>query len=175
MSDPFYMNNLCNLDTPKGRAYSYINTYNVERAFRDNYTRYEYSFIEFYAEHLCDLSRAFKGDMQMVLLLATVAQVALRADMIVENSGGRVQELPPSRRGITTYRLADVTGIPRETTRRKLTAMEKMGWLTRENNFWCLAYEGDDAKIHQDLADVIDRSFRRAARFYVAVTPLVNS
>ncbi len=32
--------------------------------------------------------------MQMVLLLATVAQVALRADMIVENSGGRVQELP---------------------------------------------------------------------------------
>lgn len=94
MSDPFYMNNLCNLDTPKGRAHLYINTYNVERAFRDNYTRYEYSFIEFYAEHLCDLSRAFKGDMQMVLLLATVAQVALRADMIVENSGGRVQELP---------------------------------------------------------------------------------
>ncbi|MFQ0814645.1 hypothetical protein AVM02_02535 [Brucella anthropi] len=175
MSDSLYVNGVYNIGGPKNRSNSSISTASVERCFRENQTRYEYSFLEFYAEHLCDVSRTFKGDMQMVLLLATIAQVALRADLIVANSGGRVQELPPSRRGITTYRLADVTGIPRETTRRKLTAMEKKGWLVRENNFWCLAYEGESTRIHIDLADVINRSYRRAARFYVTVTPLVDA
>jgi hypothetical protein len=98
----------------------------VEAAFRENYVRYQYCFVEFLAEHLADTSRVFKGDMQMAVLLAIIGQVTLQALLVAETGGRSIDEVPPDRRGITTFRLADATGIPRETVHRKLTAME--GW-----------------------------------------------
>lgn len=162
-------------DVATQQSRRYPSSAEVEAAFTSSYPRYQYSFVELFAEHVADVCRTFNGDMQMAVLLATVGQVTLRAALAAEAADEAIDRLPPERRGITAHRLADATGIPRETTRRKLVAMEKMGWLTREKNFWCLAFVGSDASARIDLAELDERTIKRVARFYAAVAPLVES
>lgn len=145
----------------------------VERALRQNYPRFQYCFVDFLAEQLADMSRSFQGDLQMVVLLATVGQVSLSAAIAAEAGGRSPAELAPERRGMTTNRLADCTGIPRETARRKLIAMEKMGWLTREDNFWYLTTSGEDTVARQALAELDDRALSRTARLYSSLSRLI--
>lgn len=147
----------------------------IEAAFRENYVRYQYCLVDFMAEHLADASRAFKGDMQLAVLLAIIGQVTLQAVTAARASGRTIDDIPPERRGISTFRLADATSIPRETVRRKLVALERMGWLKREENFWFLTFAGADATARHDLAEVDSRSIGRAARFYAGVAPLVSA
>lgn len=131
-------------------------------------------FVDFLAEQLADMSRSFHGDLQVVVLLATVGQVSLSAAIAAEAGGRSPAELAPERRGITTNRLADCTGIPRETARRKLIAMEKMGWLTREDNFWYLTTSGEDTVARQALAALDDRALSRTARLYSSLSRLID-
>lgn len=145
----------------------------VERALRRHYPRYQYCFVDFFAEQLADVSRAFQGDLQMVVLLATIGQVSLSAALAAEAGGRSPTELAPERRGMTTNRLADCTGIPRETARRKLLAMQKMGWLERQDNFWFLNTSGEDTVARQALADLDDRSVSRTARLYATLSRLI--
>lgn len=144
----------------------------VEDVFRQNYARVQYSLVDFLADHLADASRAFGGDMKMVVLLAVLGQmhlgVARAAEAQVHGDG-----LPPGRRGMTTHRLADITGIPRETARRKLTLMEKNGWLVHDGTLWMLAMNGAEAAARADLADLDARGIRRAARLFSTLAPLV--
>ena len=147
----------------------------IDAAFRANYVRFQYLLVDFMAEHLADASRAFKGDMQSAVLIAIIGQVTLQAVTAARAAGRAIDDIPPDRRGISTFRLADATGIPRETVRRKLVAMERIGWLKREENFWFLTFTGEDATARHDLAAVDGRSIGRAARFYAGVTPLVNA
>jgi len=150
-----------------------IRTPDVEAAFRSNYPRYQYCFVDYFAEQLADFSRVFHGDLQMVVLLATIGQISLSAAIAAETGGRAVSELPPERRGMTTHRLADCTGIPRETVRRKLLAMERKGWLVREHNFWFLTPSGDDTVARKDLAGLDDRAIARTARLYTTLARLV--
>lgn len=136
-------------------------------------SRFQYCFVDFLAEQLADMSRSFQGDLQMVVLLATVGQVSLSAAIAAEAGGRSPAELAPERRGMTTNRLADCTGIPRETARRKLIAMEKMGWLTREDNFWYLTTSGEDTVARQALAELDDRALSRTARLYSSLSRLI--
>lgn len=137
--------------------------------------KFQYCFTDFIAEHVADISRTFKGDMQMAVLLAIIGQVSIQAATAAEATGRTIQEMPPERRGITTLRLSEATSIPRETVRRKLAAMEKKGWLTRSENYWLLVINGTVSVARLDLASINTRAIARAARFYAAVTPLIGS
>lgn len=99
----------------------------VEASFREHHVDYQYCFVDFFAEHLSDVSRVFRGDLQMAVLLAIIGQVTLQAITVARRTGRPIEDMPPERRGITTHRLADATGIPRETVRRKLARMEELG------------------------------------------------
>lgn len=145
----------------------------VETALRSSYTSYQYCLVDFLAEHLADASRSFGGDMQKVVLMAIIGQVHLHVVMAAESSRQSTEDFPPERRGILTNRLADVTGISRETTRRKLLELEQKGWLRREHGFWMLALTDEVAVAQHDLSDLDSRGIRRTAAFFVSLTGIV--
>lgn len=156
--------------TPQASGHSIAE---IEAAFNANYERFQYGFVDFMAEHLADISRAFRGDMQIAVLLAIICQVRHQAIIAASASLRTIEDVPPERRGISASRLAAATGIPRETVRRKLVAMERRGWLGREANYWFLTFVDEDAAARLDLVAVDNHSISRAARFFATVMPLV--
>lgn len=126
-------------------------------AFRSRYHDYQYRFVEFFVEHLSDLSRAFGGDLHQMLILAVLGQVHI----------GRARDRTPSATpaGMTSSRLSDVTGIPRETVRRKLADLRERGWVVRTaDGMWQIAVESGRASARNDLGEIDLRSLARVAR-----------
>jgi DNA-binding IclR family transcriptional regulator len=61
--------------------------------------------------------------------------------------------------------LAELTGIPRETVRRKLKSLENRGWVTRvDRRGWRLTLEGDTPVLRTELQDYLRREIRRLVR-----------
>ena len=98
----------------------------LSQSYRDlvekNYPTIQYQFVELLTAHLADCSRTFKGDLQQAVILALIGQVHI--EHYRKNSGDVTNV-----RGISTSRLSDLTGIPRQTVRRKLIAVAKLGWI----------------------------------------------
>lgn len=152
--------------TPKTRE--------VEAALRRHYPQVQYAFVEFVSGHLADVSRVFKGDLQFPVLLAVIGQATIKGHVAATRAGVRLQDIEPRNLGLTAFRLADATGIPRETVRRKLLEMQRRGWLARRGNYWVLVFEGDRAKLLDDLGDLDARGLERLARLFVGVAPWVD-
>ncbi|MFK0298230.1 helix-turn-helix domain-containing protein [Brevundimonas sp. NPDC090276] len=146
----------------------------VAEIFEADYLGYQYRLVEFLAEHLADVSRTFNGDMHAPVILANIGQVSLQATTAARDSGGDLKDTPAERRGMTACRLADVTGIPRETVRRKLVAMAERGWIERQDGYWVLTLAGDEAKVRQDIMPLDRRSLQRAARLYCQLDEVVR-
>ena len=139
----------------------------VRRALAAEYHAYQYRFVEFFIEHLSDVSRAFRGDLQSMIVLALVGQVYLRANAAARERGRDPSDVPPERLSITASRIADVTSIPRETVRRKLQALERRGWIRRNaDGSWRLVADGKTAAAREDLADMDRRAMERVARLF---------
>lgn len=138
----------------------------VRAQFEAHYPVYQYHMVEFITEHLADLSRIFDGDLQEMLVLAIIGQLALRARIA---GLAEADQASPKRieTAITASRLADVTGIPRQTVRRKLKSLEERGWIERRGaaSYQLLVKDGD-APARRDLGAVDQRSVERAARLF---------
>jgi len=147
----------------------------VRSVFEANYLQYQYQFVEFFVEHLSDISRAFRGDLQSMILLALVGQVQMQAMRTAAAAGEDPHALPPERLGITASRLADVTGIPRQTVRRKLEGLERTGWIVRNDEAaWRIAYENGQAVARTDLEELDRRAMDRVARLFCDLEKLVS-
>lgn len=134
--------------------------------FRGDYRNYQYRFVEFFTEHLTDVSRAFAGDLQQAMVLAILGQVRLRA---LRKAVARGEALSPRMQGdgTTASRIADVTGIPRETVRRKLHTLSGKGWIARDDQgLWRIVADADGigTPVRRDLAGVDERALPRIAR-----------
>ena len=164
-------------DAPDRRASSEASpkTRDVEAALRRHYPQVQYAFVEFISGHLADVSRVFKGDLQFPVLLAVIGQTTIKGHAAATRAGVRLQDIDPRSLGLTSFRLADATGIPRETVRRKLLEMQRRGWLERKGNYWTLVFEGDRAKLLDDLGDLDARGLERLARLFVGIAPWVGS
>lgn len=137
----------------------------LEEAFQEDYLRYQYRFVEFFVDHLSDVSRAFGGDLQQMTVLAILGQMRLRARHEAATRGAPPAEAT-GRDGTTASRIADVTGIPRETVRRKLHIMRDKGWIDRgEDGLWRLVAEPgtDRTRARRDLSEVDRRAMRRSS------------
>lgn len=147
----------------------------IRDVFAGNYLDYQYRFVEFFVEHLEDVSRVFRGDLQQMLVLAIIGQVKLRA---VRAAGLMAQDpLPPTlaRDGISASRIADVTAIPRQTVRRKLALLQQRGWVEQlPDNSWTLRHRDGIAGARVDLAEVDQRAIDRVARLFTDLETLVN-
>lgn len=131
--------------------------------FGRNYPAYQYAFVNFLVDHLADLSRSYGGDFQQILILAIIGQRRLDVLRGVERA-----DLPaPEAMAISASRLADVTGIPRETVRRKLEALRRKGWVVQgTDGAWSLVVDegGQDLPVRRDHAELDWRARRRIAR-----------
>lgn len=149
---------------------------NVRAAFTANYRAYQYRFVEFFVDHLADLSRTFQGDLQQMVIIAIIGQVRMRAMATAAATGRDPADLPPERVSITASRIADVTGIPRQTVRRKLMLLEKRGWIERSPaSAWSLVMHGQDAPARLDLAAVDQRAIARIARLFAELETIVDA
>lgn len=146
----------------------------VEAALRRNYPQVQYAFVEFVSGHLADVSRTFKGDLQFPVLLAVIGQATLKGHIAATKAGVRPQDIEPRRLGLTSFRLADATGISRETVRRKLLEMQRRGWLARHGNYWVIVFDEDRAKLLDDLGDLDARGLERLARLFTGIAPWVD-
>ncbi|MFO1090029.1 MAG: hypothetical protein U1E46_10700 [Hyphomicrobiales bacterium] len=139
--------------------------------YRQHYLPFQYLTVQFMTEHLIDVSRAFKGDMQAVVILAIIGQTQL-ARMIANNEGSEaLTQLYPTN----ASRIADVTAIPRETVRRKLEKLRDFGWVDRDSDgSWFLKVSDSISQARTDLSELEERSINRYATFVAAFSRLVE-
>jgi DNA-binding MarR family transcriptional regulator len=154
------------------RAVASMRPEHVAAAFQANYPPYQYQVVEFLTEHLADLSREFGGDLQQMLVLAIIGQVHIHRQLRLD--GRPSPQIADT--SISASRIADVTGIPRQTVRRKLAALEKRGWIERTP---AASYrmvvmdspEGSPAR--RDLTDIDRRSIDRFASLFCGLAALL--
>lgn len=145
--------------------------------FRDKYISSQYIFVQFLVEHLTDLCRVFEADLQSVLVLAIVGQMALKTAF---REGYPEEGTTPSdfvADSINALSIAEISGIPRETVRRKLAGLAKRGWVVRgPNGSWRIAADGEaSTPARRELFDLEQRSIERIARFLGQIQGLVEA
>ena len=107
---------------------------------------------------LSRLRASFDGDLDSALILAVVGSAVLPRHKLPPNLTYEEFLKGESRRELTTplntHSIAQITGIPRETVRRKLSIMEDKGWAERNaQGHWAI---GDAAR--RDLEPMTDHS-----------------
>lgn len=155
------------MDNGQGIRRSARRAKEVRTALGENYALYQYHFVEFFIEHLCDVSRTFRGDLQEMIVLALVGQVQIRAMQMSFETGVPLSDLPTARLSITASSISDVTGIPRETVRRKFASLEEKGWVSKNSDgSYLLAVNDGVAAAKLDLSEVDARALDRVARMF---------
>jgi hypothetical protein len=111
-----------------------------------------------FCELLVTLRRHFGGDLDCMLVLAIIGSRTLsrgRTDDICYDrfmEGERVDEPAP----INLQSISDYSGIPRETVRRKLLVLERLGWIARLDKGYLVA----TAKAAEDLEPATQATMR---------------
>jgi DNA-binding transcriptional ArsR family regulator len=148
----------------------------VEAAFAGNYFDFQYGFVDFFVDHLADLSREFGGDLQAMMVLAVVGQARIRTVREATEAGPDTVQPAAAPSGVTASRLADITGVPRQTVRRKLAALADKGWVKQlPDGSWSIA-GGDGARSLRDsLAEVDRRAIARVARLFTDLERVVDA
>lgn len=143
--------------------------------FMSHYPDVQYRLVQFVIEHLSDAGRAFKGDLQAALVLAVIGQVYLNALLSRDGTAHDPATLPTKRVSTSATRIADVTGIPRQTVRRKLEFLENRGWVVRNaDSTYCLAVQNGQSAAKRDLRDTDARGLRRMARLFIDLERLLE-
>ncbi len=148
-----------------------------EGLYLSSYLLMQYNFIEFFSEHLVDVCRVFDADLQSVVVLALVGQSELSARI---RSNFHTQGAMPAEAvvgrppGVNASSIAEISGIPRETVRRKLEGLAKRGWIERDSRgLWRIAQqEGEAVAARRQLVDLELRSMKRISRFLGAMHAL---
>jgi DNA-binding IclR family transcriptional regulator len=82
-------------------------------------------------------------------------------------TGVPLSDLPTARLSITASSISDVTGIPRETVRRKFASLEEKGWVSKNSDgSYLLAVNDGVAAAKLDLSEVDARALDRVARMF---------
>ncbi len=105
----------------------------------------------------------------MPLILAIIGQ-----EYLTGLFAGRAAERPV--RAISALRIADVTGLPRETVRRKLGILAEKGWIERKRAGWALVtFDDAGSPARRDLAGLDQRGLERLARLCIAVERVLRA
>jgi len=133
-----------------------------ERVLTSAYAPFQHHFIEFFAAQLSDSARLFNGDLEEMLVCVVLARANLRDEL---GQSTHKKSDASERTALSAARLADLTGIPRETVRRKLKSLENRGWVTRVGRSgWHLTLEGETPVLRAELQDFLRREVRRLVK-----------
>lgn len=147
-----------------------------EQMMRDDYARVYYHWVQLVCDHFSDCSRVFGGDLQQMLIVSLIGQSHLGQLRAMQAAkGGEPEYDPRVRHRTTASRLSDITGIPRETVRRKLRSLANQGWIARDSDgVWSLVAEGGSTAARLALQDLEDRAMARVSRFTAAMVRELN-
>jgi biotin operon repressor len=114
--------------------------------------------VEHFTELLIALRRQFDGDLDCMLVLAVIGVRTMPARRLQQRSfadfeAGLAAEEPSP---INVQSIAETTGIPRETVRRKVRALEQAGWIERQEGGYLVV----SAQARHDLSPATEATFR---------------
>lgn len=110
---------------------------NRDRFFR-NFGKIYGSSVAALVRHIIECRKAFDGDFDQFLIFTIVGERSFpakddRTDMNFSEFGALpVDTVCPN--AINIQSIADYSGIPRETVRRKVAILISKGWITRDHN-----------------------------------------
>lgn len=141
---------------------------------QEHYLTFQREFVEFLVAQLADFRKMFHGDLEELLVFLFVARAYLRDERSRDQGQGRDHAeglwAPPP----TLSRIAEFTGIPRETVRRKLIALQGRGLLEKvDHDKWQPTIRGDAPVIRQQYEEFWQREMRRLVRLVRALKPFV--
>jgi hypothetical protein len=112
-----------------------------------------------FCELLVALRRQLGGDLDRMLVLAIIGSRTLargRIDGISYDRFMSFERPDEDPAPINLQSIADYSGIPRETVRRKLRDLERLGWIIRRDKGYLIA----TAKAAQDLSPATEATQR---------------
>jgi predicted Rossmann fold nucleotide-binding protein DprA/Smf involved in DNA uptake len=114
--------------------------------------------VEHFTELLITLRREFGGDLDRMLVLAVVGMRSLPPQRVQGRSFAEFQagDLAQQPRPINVQSIAETTGIPRETVRRKVAELEAAGWIERREDGHLMV----DPRAREDLAPATQATMR---------------
>lgn len=104
-----------------------------------------------FCELMVTLRHQFDGDLDRMLVLAIIGSRNLargRIDGLCYDRFMALEHAQDDPAPINLQSIADYSGIPRETVRRKLRELERVGWVIRRDNGYLIA----SAQAARDLA-----------------------
>lgn len=109
------------------------------------------------------------------LVLAIIGQMHLKAHIDAQAVSMSSRRANPALPQITASRIADASGIPRETVRRKLKKLADRGWVEKGSaGAWNLVIEENEAKARNGLSDLDSRAITRIAGLHLRLQSLLK-
>lgn len=123
-----------------------------------------FSLNRYIVDHLLRFARQFGPDYQMLVVWGVLAHQCVihlipagsRARDVL-NQNGLLTDPDPDLRPVRQRDLSQITGIPKETVRRKLLKLEQYGWIERKGPGWVL----DRANVDPELREFSRESAKR--------------
>ena len=142
----------------------------VSALLRGNYTSVAKDLIAPLVDLLSLARSVFGGDLDKLLIVMVVALRTAEDPKIAHISfeealSGRLESYPSLKTNVRS--IADSTGVPRETVRRKVSDLVAAGWIRREGDDLSYTPEGSRA-----LGPVREAIIDAAVRLNAAVTAL---
>jgi CRP-like cAMP-binding protein len=147
-----------------------------EALMRRHYVRSYYHWVQLMTEQLCDCSRTFDGDLQKLLILSIVGQAHFAAMLREASPDEAVRYDAATPHGVNATRIADLTGIPRETVRRKLEQLAAQGWIVKDTNGrWRMTASASGTRARDDLGRLEERTVMRVSQFIAAMNRMQDT
>ena len=127
-----------------------------ERSIRKNFGRVWPAHVAEFTRYLIECRKHFRGDLDLLLLLAVIGDRTLVASKVrnsltySEFMTGEYVDFQPD--AINYQSIADFTGMPRESVRRKVNTLIDMGWVNRTADGFLVATQ----KASDELAPLTD-------------------
>ncbi len=141
----------------------------INDAIRNNYSRLNLIWTEGLIESLTNLRAAFGNDMDKIVVLAVIGQSAQRLvspGRSFDETLDGARFAMPDNAATNVQSIADSTGIPRESVRRKVGELVEAGWIERLPN-GTVRISGDAAI--RDLRHVTEQQFATIDRTITAM------
>jgi hypothetical protein len=123
----------------------------------------------FIVDHLIRSARLFDNDTEALILFGMLAHLNIvhlvppgSSAITTLDRQGRVPEVQPKLRPVRLRDLAQITGRPRETIRRKLEHMRSVGLVQRLSDGWVYDVSSIDADMKALTVDAIRRFLQTA-------------
>jgi DNA-binding MarR family transcriptional regulator len=136
---------------------------NREEEIRQKFGRIWPAHVSSLARFLIECRKTFDGDLDMFLVLVVIGDSTFsqrNADPRLDFDRFHAPRSLTPPEDINIRSIADFSGIPRETVRRKVAQLAEKGWVTRKEDGFVVATE----KAKQELMPLTQASVKYLAR-----------